>query len=685
MKRVALSLSVLLVLCSMAWGQGQLIQSHPTVVGGINACTATGSSNAFTCQLPYPLPAYVTRQCFTMLANHTITGPATINVDGQGARTIKKVVAGTVVDLAADDIGAGQFVLLCYDGTVMQAVALGGGTSGEGTSLTFAEGLVQEGSAVRTASQEPGFLAPGTSDLTAGGGEGGKMQTRTDGSLEYTDNATPAVRHRGLLLPSPFTFNLGTGSGCKTDPNGGALTINASDEVVCKSDIVGEGGAGSGDLTAFGSCTTGDCATTGFPLTSYWMGGSAVPSPPAANQGRVFFDQTAKNLAVIADDGSLMYGAQVMPSTEHFFLTSFAADGTFTAARPSLATLSDNASVARLTGPQSLTQTQVVPRTCQLGATSGNLTPNLDLCDVVYRYDVAGALTFQAPTATGMNPRHEQSLTFDLCAASAQSLTWDTAYAGNYGLALPSTLPAGCRAIAFRYSTNSAKYELWSVHESNPLLQTLRLQGTESGVITFQPQANAGTYNWNPPITAGTAGQVLTSGGGGGAPMTWTTPTAGGTGTIHLFVGSPMLPTSNAALVSGSGNYYKLIFDDTTSWCAWWQVSLPTDYASGLRFEGTYTPAGSTTGTLNLDVSVMAVSAGDAVALETDSYATANACNDTAIPTTADFPDRVGCNLTNDDGAVAEDTLRVKVCRNMADTAATQIRLVDAVLQYTKQ
>lgn len=53
--------------------------------------------------------------------------------------------------------------------------------------------------------------------------------------------------------------------------------------------------------------------------------------------------------------------------------------------------------------------------------------------------------------------------------------------------------------------------------------------GSTSGLISFLPQAAAGTYNWNWPTTAGTAGQILTSQGGGSSAMTWTAPLT----TIH--------------------------------------------------------------------------------------------------------------------------------------------------------
>jgi hypothetical protein len=57
---------------------------------------------------------------------------------------------------------------------------------------------------------------------------------------------------------------------------------------------------------------------------------------------------------------------------------------------------------------------------------------------------------------------------------------------------------------------------------SSSVVGKLVLSGNTSGGVTIQPQAAAGTYNFNLPITAGTSGHVLTSGGGAAAPMTWT-------------------------------------------------------------------------------------------------------------------------------------------------------------------
>lgn len=67
---------------------------------------------------------------------------------------------------------------------------------------------------------------------------------------------------------------------------------------------------------------------------------------------------------------------------------------------------------------------------------------------------------------------------------------------------------------------------------------TLGLSGTTSGVVTIQPQSAAGTYNFNLPTAAGTAGQPLLSGGGAAAAQTYGTlgVAAGGTGLTAVTV-----------------------------------------------------------------------------------------------------------------------------------------------------
>jgi len=72
--------------------------------------------------------------------------------------------------------------------------------------------------------------------------------------------------------------------------------------------------------------------------------------------------------------------------------------------------------------------------------------------------------------------------------------------------------------------------------------------GSGSGTISILPQAAAGTYNFNLPITAGTSGYFLTSAGGASSPMTWTS--ISGSGAITTITGN-----SGGAESPSSGNF----------------------------------------------------------------------------------------------------------------------------------
>ena len=78
---------------------------------------------------------------------------------------------------------------------------------------------------------------------------------------------------------------------------------------------------------------------------------------------------------------------------------------------------------------------------------------------------------------------------------------------------------------------------------------SLALNGTTSGTITIQPQAAAGTYNFNLPTSAGTTGQCLISGGGGTSPLTWGT-CGSGSSAFNAITGGT---NTTAAMIVGSG------------------------------------------------------------------------------------------------------------------------------------
>lgn len=79
-----------------------------------------GANDTYTATL-VPVPAaYVTGHPYRFKANTANTGACTINFNSLGAKTIKKATGGITTDLADNDIRAGQWVDLVYDGTSMQ-------------------------------------------------------------------------------------------------------------------------------------------------------------------------------------------------------------------------------------------------------------------------------------------------------------------------------------------------------------------------------------------------------------------------------------------------------------------------------------------------------------------------------------------------------------------------------------
>jgi hypothetical protein len=72
---------------------------------------------------------------YTFLANTRNTGAATLNLNGLGAKTIKKVVNGVTTDLVDFDIQAGQMIDVMYDGTNMQMLSQLGNPNIESLTL----------------------------------------------------------------------------------------------------------------------------------------------------------------------------------------------------------------------------------------------------------------------------------------------------------------------------------------------------------------------------------------------------------------------------------------------------------------------------------------------------------------------------------------------------------------------
>jgi hypothetical protein len=153
-----------------------------------------GASDAYVITVS-PVPtSYIAGMVFRFKANTVNTGEATLNVNGLGAKTIKKNLN---IDLATGDIVAGQLVEVMYDGTNFQMISssqprpLFGtgqtsrlGSSGTGTQ-TIAHGLGVTPRLVKIFAEVNNFNNNGSLAFSQG-----TATSSTDDSCTYWNHAS---------------------------------------------------------------------------------------------------------------------------------------------------------------------------------------------------------------------------------------------------------------------------------------------------------------------------------------------------------------------------------------------------------------------------------------------------------------------------------------------------------------
>lgn len=87
-----------------------------------------GATDTYVVTLAPAPAAYVTGEHYRFKANTANTGACTVNFNSLGAKTIKKAAGGITTDLADNDIRAGQWVDLVFDGTNFQIQSTLGNT-----------------------------------------------------------------------------------------------------------------------------------------------------------------------------------------------------------------------------------------------------------------------------------------------------------------------------------------------------------------------------------------------------------------------------------------------------------------------------------------------------------------------------------------------------------------------------
>lgn len=157
------------------------------------------------------------------------------------------------------------------------------------------------------------------------------------------------------------------------------------------------------------------------------------------------------------------------------------------------------------------------------------------------------------------------------------------------------------------------------------------------------------------------------------------------TGTISLPVPGH-LDVSNPPGVVIANNVPYMAFDDTTVESCYWMFRMPANYGSGLVAKIQYSMASATSNSVDFEISIMAVSAGDSHDLDSDSYDTVNSGSDT-VPGTAGYLKEISITLTNADNVAAGDYVRIKLSRDSDDatndTATGDCEVRTVTLEYT--
>ena len=156
---------------------------------------------------------------------------------------------------------------------------------------------------------------------------------------------------------------------------------------------------------------------------------------------------------------------------------------------------------------------------------------------------------------------------------------------------------------------------------------------------------------------------------------------------INLPVQSAKLPASNPCQIDGGQLRWYALFDATTSESAQWQFIMPATYATTMTLTATllFAMASTQTGTLTVKfgVSVMAVTAGDAADIETDSFDTVNTGTSTLDNNqTAGYLKSLAITLTNKDSVAAGDLVIIKVARDISGTATGDVELAGIQLSW---
>jgi len=150
-----------------------------------------------------------------------------------------------------------------------------------------------------------------------------------------------------------------------------------------------------------------------------------------------------------------------------------------------------------------------------------------------------------------------------------------------------------------------------------------------------------------------------------------------------LFVFTPNaaeFPASNFPQLMLVNRRPVLAYDVATNETAQWTAVAPQGITTPCKALVFYIMASATSGDVDVDASVEAVTDGDATDLDAgDSFDAVNSVDNTVVPGTAGYLDVISVTLTNIDSIAAGDYFRLRITRDAASDTASGDMYVLAV------
>jgi len=172
-------------------------------------CIDAVGTDSYACNLSPAITAYVTGTHYRFKAGTANTGPASLDINGLGAKSIVKVPGGITTALVDNDILAGQWVDVVYDGTnfQMQSTLANPGTGDVTAAAVFAVDncLIRADGTGKGAQCGSGVIVNNAGDISgvnslAIGGGTSECTAGTAACLEYEEGTAQSAAITGDKL-----------------------------------------------------------------------------------------------------------------------------------------------------------------------------------------------------------------------------------------------------------------------------------------------------------------------------------------------------------------------------------------------------------------------------------------------------------------------------------------------------